>query len=291
MRCFNCHKNFDYDKYYGICPKCGCFNQRETQEERHEDLHDRFGDDSDHREAREHDQPHSFSSYPNVSRETFGDAQSSGSIPVYEQEKTKRRGSGFLAVSIAVLILGLVFLISGSLVHTIGNSPSGTEDNSLQFLSHEAGEDFVFQQGSLKVAEAKRLADQNSLPGLLEGMTLIAVHVTGQSDGQYEYYNKVAVPYLEIDGTYRRALSAYDFEPYGQLLDAYPVLDEYALMEGDACDGWYGFLAEDDVTDIRIWLDEYDGSDWDGGKLLAAHYVDLVIEETSSDEGGVADGQ
>ena len=205
MRCFNCHKNFDYDKYYGICPKCGCFNQRETQEERHEDLHDRFGDDSDHREAREHDQPHSFSSYPNVSRETFGDAQSSGSIPVYEQEKTKRRGSGFLAVSIAVLILGLAFLISGSLVHTIGNSPSGTEDNSLQFLSHEAGEDFVFQQGSLKVAEAKRLADQNSLPGLLEGMTLIAVHVTGQSDGEYEYYNKVAVPYLEIDGTYRRA--------------------------------------------------------------------------------------
>ena len=38
-----------------------------------------------------------------------GDAQSSGSIPVYEQEKTKRRGSGFLAVSIAVLILGLAF--------------------------------------------------------------------------------------------------------------------------------------------------------------------------------------
>ena len=41
----------------------------------------------------------------------------------------------------------------------------------------------MFQQGSLKVAEAKRLADQNSLQGLLEGMTLIAVHVTGQSDG------------------------------------------------------------------------------------------------------------
>ena len=42
MRCFNCRKEFDYEKYYGICPKCGCFNQKESREERHEDLHDRF---------------------------------------------------------------------------------------------------------------------------------------------------------------------------------------------------------------------------------------------------------
>ena len=25
MKCSNCGKNFDYEKYYGICPKCGSF--------------------------------------------------------------------------------------------------------------------------------------------------------------------------------------------------------------------------------------------------------------------------
>ena len=38
MRCYNCNKNFDYEKYYGICPKCGCFNRKETMEEQHEAL-------------------------------------------------------------------------------------------------------------------------------------------------------------------------------------------------------------------------------------------------------------
>ena len=47
MRCYNCNKKFDYEKYYGICPKCGCFNRQETAEEQHEAVHDRFGDSSD----------------------------------------------------------------------------------------------------------------------------------------------------------------------------------------------------------------------------------------------------
>lgn len=40
MRCYNCNKKFDYEKYYGICPKCGCFNRQETAEEQHEAVHD-----------------------------------------------------------------------------------------------------------------------------------------------------------------------------------------------------------------------------------------------------------
>ena len=30
MRCSSCGKKFDYEKYYGICPKCGCFNKNGT---------------------------------------------------------------------------------------------------------------------------------------------------------------------------------------------------------------------------------------------------------------------
>lgn len=31
--CKGCHKTFDFDKYYGICPKCGTFNQKGEKKE------------------------------------------------------------------------------------------------------------------------------------------------------------------------------------------------------------------------------------------------------------------
>lgn len=42
MKCFKCGRNFDYEKYYGICPKCGCYNKRETTQEQHQQLHDLY---------------------------------------------------------------------------------------------------------------------------------------------------------------------------------------------------------------------------------------------------------
>ncbi len=289
MRCFNCNKNFDYDKHYGICPKCGCFNQKETQAERHEDLHDRFGDESDHGEDYGYRQPQPFPSYQDTQAESAGNTEAFGTAPPYGKAETKR-GGGALAVGIIVLLIGLVVLVSGSLAYSTDDSSPDEEDSTLQLIAHEAGESFEFQQGSIQVLEARNLADQESLPNLAGGMKLIAVHIAGQSDGEYEDYNKVLTPYIEIDGKYRRALSYYDFEPYGQMLGAYPALDEYVLMEESFCDGWYGFLAEEDVTEIRIWFDEYDGSGWDGGKLLAGHYVDLALEDPAA-LGGGTDGQ
>ena len=30
MKCLSCGKQFDYEKYYGICPKCGTYNKPAT---------------------------------------------------------------------------------------------------------------------------------------------------------------------------------------------------------------------------------------------------------------------
>ena len=117
------------------------------------------------------------------------------------------------------------------------------------------------------------------------------MHVTGQGDGEYEDYNRIQMPYIETEAGYRYALSPYDFEPYGQMLGAYPVLDEYALMGESSCSGWYAFLTEADAEEFRIWFDEYDGSGWDGGNLLAGHYVELKAEDAAPEEGGGTDGQ
>ena len=286
MRCYNCHKNFDYEKYYGICPKCGCFNQKETREERHEDLHDRVGDSYTHSEERRQEaSAHGMSG-------ASENVRKAAARP--EAKKTAgSRGKGFLIFSIIVFVAGFAVLGSGIGASIFMAADSAAQsDDTLRLIAHEAGETFDFQQGSLQVLEIKKLADQNTLEAMEEGMELVAVHVAGQGDGMYEDYNLISPPYLEVDGVYHGMLSAYAFEPYGQMLGAFPVLDEWALMGEESCDGWYAFLVEEGTSEARFWIDEYDGSDWDGGRLLAGHYVDLTIEaEESGAKGGETDEQ
>ena len=87
----------------------------------------------------------------------------------------------------------------------------------------------------------------------------------------------------EPSGTVFRLMN---LSPYGQMLGAQPALDGWDLSGESSCDGWYGFVTEADAQEIRIWFDEYDWSEWDGGNLLAAHYVDLQITapETEASE-------
>ena len=33
MKCKNCGKIFDYEKYYGICPKCGTFQKQDNPQQ------------------------------------------------------------------------------------------------------------------------------------------------------------------------------------------------------------------------------------------------------------------
>lgn len=287
MECFNCHKKFDYDKYYGICPKCGCFNKRETRQESHEDLHERFGDDSEYRgEVCGQPQPS-----PSFQDQKFP-SQDGNDSQIYVREVEGRGKTAALVLSALFLVLSLIVLISGALCFFMMKKGASPETGKkLPLFTHEAGESFTFQQASLQITEVRKLADQSSLPKLKNGMELIAVHVTGQGDGEYEDYNRILPPYMETDGVYRHALSAYDFEPYGQMLGAFPVLDEYALMGEASCDGWYGFLVEEGTEEICIWFDEYDGSDWDGGRLLASHGVELTIAEPETEEGEGTDGQ
>lgn len=285
MRCYGCHKKFNYEKYYGICPKCGCFNQKETREERHGELQERFGGEPVRGNRREYEVPGTGAS---------AKAWSSGTARNHAgKRKTSGKEKGFLAISLAVLILGLAVLASGMVFFSAQRAKSAAEtDDTLLMTGHSVGERFEFQQGSLQVLEAKTLAGQETLPELEEGMKLIAIRVAGEGDGEYDDYNRMVQPYLEADGIYRRSLYEHLFEPYGQMLGAWPALEDSPLMGEESFDGWYGFLVEEEVQKVRIWFDAYDWSEWDGGNLLAGHYVDLELAgpETGT-EGGETDAE
>ena len=59
VTCISCHKKFDNDKYYGICPKCGAFNKLHLGVDEHERYHQMYDDDKNaHSEQAVHEQYH-----------------------------------------------------------------------------------------------------------------------------------------------------------------------------------------------------------------------------------------
>ncbi len=58
IKCYNCNKNFDNDKYHGICPKCGSFNRNATAAEQHQAYHNMYDNGYDHSEQANHQAHH-----------------------------------------------------------------------------------------------------------------------------------------------------------------------------------------------------------------------------------------
>lgn len=276
MRCFNCHKNFDYEKYYGICPKCGSFNKKEGQQEYESGNGDISGysEPEFREETSEYEEPHL-----NESNTEYRAAEPAANPYVFAQErKGKAKGTGIFVAGILVFFLGIASVIGSIIMGALRAEPTPEPELSVRNEEHMPGESFSFQQSmSLQVLECVELANKETLPLLREGWTLVAVHIAGESDGMYEDYNSVHAPYLEADGEFYEALPSYNFEPYGQMLGAYPVLNEYSLQNDSSCDGWYAFVVEEDVQEARIWFYAYDWTEWDGGNSLGRHYVEMPI--------------
>ena len=58
IKCSNCKKNFDMEKYYGICPKCGAFNRPTTSAQQHQEYHNMYDNGYDHSEKANHQVHH-----------------------------------------------------------------------------------------------------------------------------------------------------------------------------------------------------------------------------------------
>ncbi len=68
ITCENCHKKFDNEKYYGICPKCGAFNRLHVSEEEHMSYHNMYDGSDTHSEYEKHEKFHEM--YDNTTAHT-----------------------------------------------------------------------------------------------------------------------------------------------------------------------------------------------------------------------------
>ena len=90
VTCISCHKKFDNDKYYGICPKCGAFNKLHLGVDEHERYHQMYDDDKNaHSEQAVHEQYHERYDYT-TSHAKVSTAGMEGSS-LYAEELNKKR--------------------------------------------------------------------------------------------------------------------------------------------------------------------------------------------------------
>lgn len=224
MRCSSCNKKFDYDRYYGVCPRCGCLNQRSTKRGR---------------------------------TDIPGASASGRSALLLGGEKRKRKtgGQALLALSLLFFVLAVAFFVSvpqavsSSRAQELGE---GLLAEPLRVKEYFIGEEFEVQNIDLMVRKCWVLSSWREPEGLDEGMKLVAVDVDAFC---VSGFTGMEEPYLMVDGEYRRAIPYEQVEPYSMRLGITPM-DLNDIRTQAAAYGWYVFVTEEENTEAVICFPE-----------------------------------
>ncbi len=86
ITCISCHKKFDNDKYYGICPKCGAFNRLHLGlDDDHQRFHEMYDNGDVHSEYGKHWQYHE--QYDDTTSHVKVSTYEKGGSTLYDEEK------------------------------------------------------------------------------------------------------------------------------------------------------------------------------------------------------------
>lgn len=281
MKCYNCGKNFEYETYYGICPKCGCYNKPE-EKDLHQELHDLYDGGYTHSEA-----THGYG------QSYMENSPGQAAQAVHKRGKTDSSGNGiqrtacfrrmqgstkFLLGSIAFFLL--VF-VGGTCLgmayeeHVANKLQKELIASEVESQYHVAGETFAFQGMFLSVTDVKTLATDEEIK-LPAGKKLVAVQLKGTSNGEWEDYNQISDAYIRCQDSCYWQIPDYEYEAYGNVY-GYPALDSYALTWETEAEGWIAFLLNKEETEFTLCLEERTGEHLVQIQLL--HLIPLKLEE------------
>lgn len=276
MKCFNCGKNFDYEKYYGICPKCGSFNKTETAREQHQRYHDAYDGGYQHSE-------HTFSGYEE--QESVYEEPEVPSASVYVQpaageEKSSRGSTIFLIVSIVICLLvswggtALSGLYSESQVKKLQKE---VVESVTEQKEHDLGESFSIQGMSLTVTEAWTLDEgwenNSNIP---RNKKLVAVRIAGTSDGEWADKNRLEDAYIRYDGLCYWQIPTYEFDEYEEEYGV-QLFDRYTLCGVEEGEGCLVFWVDEDEQEFTLCLEER--REENPAFIQAIHSIQIHLEE------------
>lgn len=299
MKCISCGKNFDEEKYYRICPKCGTYNNvKKTTPD--------FSQGSQGTDG----------SYGNGPSGTWGSSASgSQQDPFWQElhqgdrgqqdifhrteqemyqrrqgEKKKNPNRPLLISLIILVIIGIVlFIISMVLVAGQDTAGSGSEDVLEEEITErpaDLGESLMLEEDSgltITVETVELIAGPEASGDFPEGTKLIGarLHCPG-ADNMTEYSfdpSPLGMVYVGCDGTYTQALSGdlfMDYPSHQQLVGDRENFDEWNIRYGDPSRGYVYFFIPADANSGTLYVERQDISD---GHLTEIYAIDFTLGE------------
>lgn len=273
FRCMGCHKMFDFDKYYGICPKCGTFNQkREEAEELHQEMHKQYDSFNMHKEKTP-----SYASRYQTKEE-------------HEEKKNRFPLYVFLFCFLVTIIVFISVIIGRMKINKF------IDTANYEVVTVQPGEVIALTDGNYKIERAVEIVPANREAGLPIDEKMIGVRVSFEpklEEGKTHASFNIKSPYIEyLDGFHKNPLYFRDTFPYISKygLEEKDLLNNYqtfyaGTVEANDLGGYYIYLVDNDAKNITVTLElkkEYKNLQITSG----AYQMTLPIEgrEENADE-------
>lgn len=242
MKCLSCGKNFDYEKYYGICPKCGTYNKAASEADTTQTFQEEF---TSTQEA----EPTQEESVPTQEPEPTFFSQT-------KEEKQKRvRKNLILGIAILVALSIILTIVQGIVTGYLGSSDyrekKRKDIEEVAIEKSDLGEAYTIENEygrTLTVAKAEVLAEADTIGGFPAGQRLIAVRIESNKvdDISYDTYAHAPVKdfYISYDGTYRSTVPNYKLTSggYDDIIGNRQSIDSYEFSDAGSHTGYLFFF-------------------------------------------------
>ncbi len=303
MKCSKCGKNFDYEKYYGICPKCGTYNREDRQEENLflRDGRDPFADMSGGRQEDSRRQEQSYNMLgqgqrPDPFREAAGEYTGEPRpSKVYQPKdegdrpdtKKKKKGCLFFIICLLFCLLCIAAVIGAEMYYGMKREEMAALEE-LEIVSAGMGEEFTVDSHVLAVTGAQVLEEADMRPEFPQGEKCIAVSFTARTSDDFSDY--LEVPYLayETGGrrVYKEALYSDDFQVYAGYYGI-SLMDSYGWSYEENAEGAFVFFVEEDAQNLRVCVEERAGR-YEEESLERVYEIPLSLTESGEYEDSLS---
>lgn len=282
MKCSSCGKNFDYEKYYGICPKCGTFQRQEEKEQ--QEIWEQFGSRYGEEELREeldtgdsHEELHDAYDDRSVH-------EGSPAAPKPEKKRPLRKLRIFLLALLVVQGLvrfaGLPLLEKAASEQAQKNSMVGSVPIT---LVQDREEELVVNGVGLEFGTPFILGGQDIFPDLPDGKKLVAVPAKGLVNTFYGDWTVLGEVYVLYEGNFYRSVDSYSMRNVLELQKGIQVLHAGSFAGEAQTEGCFVFLLDEDARAFTLCLEEQD-LETSGKPVQNVFGIEMEIQEGEADE-------
>ena len=283
MKCSSCGKEFNEEKYYRICPKCGTYNNVKRQ-------------DISFDQPKTFDQPETFGQ-----QNAYAQTQNGTNAGTYQEyngaytppytappaQKTSGGLKGLVIALIILLVLGVAVFVA-SMVVVLREVDSGMDTEAVaSYLLDEAvqekkvsfGEAFVLEEDEgleLQLDAVEVVCEADAFADFPQGQKLVGISFTCPgADISYDTYEEspLGMIYVGYDQVYKEVLEGDSFKGYRSVTGERADFDPWGMRYGDPQTGYVYVFLPAEVTEGTVYVETRNPENGELTEIFAADFV------------------